>query len=212
MNIDLGQSWQAVLDEEISKPYFSELCRFVDAAYREHTCYPPQEKIFAAFRRTPFEAVKAVILGQDPYHEEGQAQGLAFYVPDTIKPPPTLMNIAKELGRFPDLLRWADEGVLMLNSTLTVQAHQAMSHRGRGWERFTDAAIRVLAERREHIVFILWGASAQRKGAFIDRSRHLTLSAPHPSPLSAYRGFFGSNPFAKANAYLLEHGIEPVQW
>ena len=122
------------------------------------------------------------------------------------------MNIAKELGRFPDLLRWADEGVLLLNSTLTVQAHQAMSHRGRGWERFTDAAIRVLAERREHIVFILWGASAQRKGAFIDRSRHLTLSAPHPSPLSAYRGFFGSNPFAKANAYLLEHGIEPVQW
>lgn len=212
MEVPVEPGWRAVLGEEFAKPYFADLSRFVDEAYRTGTCYPAAEKIFAAFERTPFGRVKAVILGQDPYHEPGQAQGLAFYVPPEIPVPPSLANIAKELGHAPDLLSWADQGVLLLNATLTVAAHRAGSHQRKGWETFTDAAVRILAERRENLVFILWGAHAQRKGAFIDRSRHLVIESPHPSPLSAYRGFFGSRPFSRANEYLVSRGLGAVAW
>ena len=212
MEVKIEESWKRILAEEFEKPYFAELVRFVKDAYASGVVYPPAGKIFNAFNRTPFDAVKVVILGQDPYHEPGQAQGLSFYVPPGIPPPPSLVNIAKELGHMPDLLKWADQGVLLLNATLTVAAHRALSHQNRGWEVFTDAVIRALAERRDHLVFILWGAFAQKKGAFIDRARHCVIASPHPSPLSAYRGFFGSKPFARANAYLAEQGIAGVEW
>ena len=156
--------------------------------------------------------MKVVILGQDPYHEPGQAQGLCFYVPPEIQAPPSLVNIAKELGHMPNLLSWTDQGVLLLNATLTVEAHKAGSHQGKGWEVFTDAVIHALASERENLVFILWGSYAQKKGAFIDETRHCVIKSAHPSPLSAYRGFFGSHPFAKANAYLQEHGQQPIEW
>jgi uracil-DNA glycosylase len=214
VDVKIEESWKRVLAEEFDKPYFSELAGFVRAEYRSGTVYPPAGLIFNAFARTPFDKVKAVILGQDPYHEPGQAQGLAFYVPPGVRTPPSLLNIAKELGKgsVPDLLHWTDEGVLLLNATLTVAAHRAGSHQGRGWETFTDAVVRVLNERREKLVFILWGAYARRKGAIIDRSRHCVIESAHPSPLSAYNGFFGSRPFAKANEYLAANGIEPVDW
>lgn len=212
VEVRIEPSWKVVLAAEFAKPYFAALAAFVKDAYRRGTVYPPPGKIFEAFARTPFEQVKVVILGQDPYHEPGQAQGLAFYVPPTVPHPPSLVNIAKELGHRPDLLKWTAQGVLLLNATLTVQAHQAGSHQNRGWEAFTDAVIRALAERREHLVFILWGAYAQKKGAFIDRSRHLVIASPHPSPLSAYRGFFGSRPFARANEYLEANGIGGIEW
>lgn len=212
MDVKIDESWKSVLEEEFAKPYFANLVTFVKDAYRTTTCYPPAGKIFAAFDRTPFDAVKVVILGQDPYHEPGQAQGLCFYVPPEVQSPPSLVNIAKELGHMPDLLKWTDQGVLLLNATLTVEAHKAGSHQGKGWEVFTDAVIRALAERREHLVFILWGSYAQKKGAFIDRNRHCVITSAHPSPLSAYRGFFGSQPFAKANAYLAERGVAPIEW
>ena len=212
MNVRIHESWGRVLAPEFEKPYFASLVDFVKRTYRTTTVYPEPKKIFAAFDRTPFDRVKVIILGQDPYHEPGQAQGLCFYVPPGVRPPPSLVNIAKELGRMPDLLSWTDQGVLLLNATLTVEAHRAGSHQGRGWETFTDAVIRILAERREHLVFILWGSYAQKKGAFVDRSRHCVIESAHPSPLSAYRGFFGSKPFEKANAYLAAHGIEPVAW
>jgi len=210
--IQIEESWKRVLGAEFEKAYFADLTAFVHASYREGVCYPPANLVFNAFNRTPFDKVKVVILGQDPYHEPGQAQGLAFYVPPSVPPPPSLVNIAKELGHMPDLLSWTDQGVLLLNSTLTVAAHRAGSHQGRGWETFTDAAIRILAERREHLVFILWGAFAQKKGAFIDTTRHCVIKSAHPSPLSAYRGFFGSRPFEKANDYLTKKGIESVRW
>ena len=225
VDVKIEESWKRVLGPEFEKKYFVDLTDFVRKAYMTGKCFPPAKLIFNAFNRTPFDKVKVVILGQDPYHEPGQAQGLAFYVPPEIQTPPSLVNIAKELaedggglktgdGRqgIPDLLSWTDQGVLLLNATLTVAAHRAGSHQGRGWETFTDAVVRALAEQREHLVFILWGSYAQKKGAFIDRNRHCVICSAHPSPLSAYRGFFGSKPFSKANAYLTSKGIEPIKW
>lgn len=220
MNVRIEESWKQHLQTEFDKPYFGELVRFVRGEYAMHTIYPPGKQMFAAFDACPFDAVKVVILGQDPYHEPGQAHGLCFSVNDGIPFPPSLQNIFKEiendLGKpIPtngNLQRWAQQGVLLLNATLTVRAHQAGSHQNRGWEEFTDAVIHRLAEEREHIVFILWGAYAQRKGAFIDRTRHLVLQSPHPSPLSAHRGFFGNHHFSKANEYLMAHGIQPIDW
>ena len=225
MDVRIEEGWKRALAGEFAKEYFAGLANFVRAAYARERCYPPGKLIFAAFDRTPYDKVKVVILGQDPYHEPGQAQGLAFYVPPGIRTPPSLLNIAKELSDdippaggavgappVPDLLSWADQGVLLLNATLTVAAHRAASLQGRGWETFTDSVVRLLAEGRENLVFILWGASAQRKGAIIDRSRHCVIESPHPSPLSAHRGFFGSRPFSRANAYLASHGKTPVRW
>ncbi len=212
MNVKIEESWRSALAGEFEKPYFAQLAEFVRAAYRAGPVYPPPAKIFEAFNLTPLDKVKAVILGQDPYHEPGQAQGLCFYVPPGVKTPPSLQNIAKELGHMPDLVSWAAQGVLLLNATLTVAAHRAGSHQNKGWEVFTDAVVRLLAERREGLVFILWGAYAQRKGAFIDRSRHCVIESAHPSPLSAHRGFFGSRPFARANEYLASRGLKPIAW
>ena len=225
VDVKIEESWKRVLGPEFEKKYFVDLTDFVRGAYRVGKCFPPPKLIFNAFNRTPFDKVKVVILGQDPYHEPGQAQGLAFYVPPETQTPPSLVNIAKELaedvgglktgdGRLgvPDLLSWTDQGVLLLNATLTVAAHRAGSHQGRGWETFTDAVVRALATEREHLVFILWGSYAQRKGAFIDRSKHCVICSAHPSPLSAYRGFFGSKPFSKTNAYLKANGIEEIVW
>ena len=212
MNVKIEESWKRVLGPEFEKSYFVDLTNFVRQAYTTEICYPPAKLIFNAFNRTPFNQVKVVILGQDPYHEPGQAQGLAFYVPPEIQPPPSLVNIAKELGHMPDLLSWTDQGVLLLNATLTVAAHRAASHQGRGWETFTDAVVRALATERENLVFILWGSYAQKKGAFIDTTRHCVIKSAHPSPLSAYRGFFGSKPFLKANEYLSSKGIETIKW
>lgn len=214
MDVRIEKTWKEELKDEFGREYFAKLAEFVRGEYARGTVYPPAGLIFNAFDLTPFDRVKVVIIGQDPYHEPGQAAGLAFYVPEGVKTPPSLVNIAKELGenRVPDLLSWARQGVLLLNATLTVAAHRAGSHQNRGWETFTDAAIRALSEKRDHLVFILWGAYAQRKGAVIDRSRHFIIESPHPSPLSAHRGFFGSRPFARANEYLLANGIEPVNW
>lgn len=212
MNFIKENTWNDILAPEFEKPYFTELMNFVDNAYSSTTVYPSKDKIFEAFNLAPFNKVKVIILGQDPYHEPDQAQGLCFYVPPSVKAPPSLKNIAKELGKMPDLLSWANQGVLLLNATLTVEAHKAGSHQKKGWEEFTDAAIKALAEKRENLVFILWGAYAQKKGAFIDRSRHLVIESAHPSPLSARRGFFGSQPFSKANAYLNEKNITPIIW
>lgn len=212
MIADIHPSWRNILDEESGKPYFATLMTFIENAYSSSVIFPPRQKIFEAFNRTPFDDVKVVILGQDPYHEPGQAQGLSFYVPENIKPPPSLRNIAKELGKMPDLLSWADQGVLLLNATLTVEAHKAGSHQKKGWETFTDAAIKALAERRQNLVFILWGAYAQKKGEFIDRSRHLVIESAHPSPLSARRGFFGSRPFERANEYLAQNSLRTIEW
>ena len=206
------ESWRRELKEEMERDYFVTLGRFVDGEYRSGEVYPPEGQIFRAFELTPFDKVRVVILGQDPYHEPGQATGLAFSVPEGVKSPPSLINIGKELGHPPDLIEWAKQGVFLLNATLTVAAHQAGSHQRRGWEEFTDAVIRRLAEKREHLVFILWGSYAQKKGAFIDRSRHLVIESAHPSPLSAYRGFFGSRPFLRANDYLVANDLSPVKW
>lgn len=212
MIADIHPSWRNILEEESGKPYFAALMTFIENAYSSSVVFPPRPKIFEAFNRTPFDDVKVVILGQDPYHEPGQAQGLSFYVPENVKPPPSLRNIAKELGKMPDLMSWADQGVLLLNATLTVEAHKAGSHQKKGWETFTDAAIKALAERRQNLVFILWGAYAQKKGEFIDRSRHLVIESAHPSPLSARRGFFGSRPFERANEYLAENSLKKIEW
>jgi len=212
VDVKIEPSWKRVLADEFEKPYFAQLAAFVRGAYASGTVYPPARFIFNAFNKTPFDRTRVVILGQDPYHEPGQAQGLAFYVPPTVDPPPSLVNIAKEVGHMPDLAAWAEQGVLLLNATLTVAAHRAGSHQNRGWETFTDAVVRKLNEERDHLVFLLWGSYAQRKGAMIDRTRHLVLEAPHPSPLSAYRGFFGCAHFTKCNAYLAERGLEPIVW
>lgn len=220
MNVKIEESWRAQLQKEFGKPYFEELTAFIRQEYTNKKVYPPAGLIFNAFDRCPFNEVKVVIVGQDPYHEPGQAHGLCFSVTDGVAIPPSLINIYKEihadLGKpIPhsgNLERWAEQGVLLLNATLTVQAHRAGSHQGKGWEIFTDAAIRQLALVREHLVFILWGAYAQRKGAEIDTNRHLVLKSPHPSPLSAHRGFFGNKHFSKANEYLLAQGKEPVDW
>ena len=220
MNVKIEQSWKEVLQREFEQDYFCNLVAFVKQEYASGTVFPPGNEIFAAFDATPFDRVKVVIIGQDPYHGERQANGLCFSVADGIQFPPSLLNIFKEIHddigtEIPtsgDLTRWAKQGVLLLNATLTVRAHCAGSHQGKGWEIFTDAVIRHLAENREHLVFILWGSYAIKKGAFIDRNRHCVLTSPHPSPLSAYRGFFGNHHFSKANAYLQSHSSEPIKW
>ena len=220
MNVKIEQSWKEQLASEFDKEYFKSLTDFVRQEYQSTTVYPPGSYIFNAFEHCPFDKVKVVILGQDPYHEPGQAHGLSFSVQDGIPYPPSLVNIFKELesdlGKpMPssgNLLRWADQGVLLLNATLTVRAHLAGSHQNRGWETFTDAVIHKLADNRSHLVYILWGSYAQKKGAFIDASHNLVIKSAHPSPLSAYRGFFGSKPFSKANDYLIATGQEPIDW
>jgi uracil-DNA glycosylase len=220
MDVRIEQSWKRHLMPEFDKPYFANLTNFVRDEYRTKTVYPPARLIFNAFDQCPFDEVEVVIVGQDPYHEPGQAHGLCFSVNDGVEIPPSLQNIYKEihddLGKpIPhsgNLERWARQGVLLLNATLTVQAHRAGSHQGKGWEEFTDAAIRHLANERENLVFILWGAYAQKKGENIDTNRHLVLKSPHPSPLSAHRGFFGNKHFSKANEYLIAHGKKPIDW
>ena len=221
MDVRIEQSWKAVLANEFNKEYFVRLTQFVKEEYNSGTpIYPPAKLIFNAFDHCPFDKVKVVILGQDPYHGAGQAHGLCFSVNKGIPFPPSLLNIFKEIEsdlgtpipQDGDLTRWSDQGVLLLNATLTVRAAQAGSHQKRGWEEFTDAAIRELASQRSGIVFILWGSYAQKKGAFIDRSKHLVLTSPHPSPLSAYQGFFGNHHFSTANKYLKEQGKSEIIW
>lgn len=221
MNVKIDNSWREHIGAEFEKPYFSALTDFVRHEYTTTTCYPPGSLIFNAFNLCPFDRVKVVIIGQDPYHEPGQAQGLSFSVPEGVPFPPSLQNIFKEiqldLGKpMPptgDLTRWAEQGVLLLNATLTVRAHQAASHQRHGWEQFTDAAIRALNAERENLVFILWGGYARSKAQLIDRSRHLVLESVHPSPLSANRGeWFGNHHFSQCNAYLREHGEQEIDW
>ena len=221
MQVKIEESWRKVLQPQFDSTYFELLTAFVRKAYQNSIVYPPGGKIFKAFNRTPFDKVKVVILGQDPYHGAGQAHGLCFSVQPGVAVPPSLVNIYKELTteygvdyttRNGDLSHWADQGVLLLNATLTVQAGMPGSHQGKGWETFTDAAIKALSEQREHLVFMLWGSYAQQKGRVIDTRRHLVLKAPHPSPLSVYRGFFGCGHFVKANEYLVQHGATPIQW
>ena len=220
MEVNIEDSWKRRLHPEFDKPYFYNLTNFVKEEYSKHTIYPPGKFIFHAFNTCPFDKVKVVIIGQDPYHEPGQYYGLCFSVLDGVPFPPSLLNIFKEIendlgkpmpksGR---LERWADQGVLLINAILTVRAHQAGSHRGKGWEEFTDAVIKILNDEKENIVFMLWGSYAQRKGAFIDRNRHCVLTAAHPSPLSADRGFFGCKHFSKANQYFKSKGISEIEW
>ncbi len=221
MNVRIEEGWKAALAPEFNKFYFEVLTDFVRSRYTQGKVYPPAGKIFQAFDSCPFDRVKVVILGQDPYHEPGQAEGLAFSVPQGIKIPPSLHNILQEistdLGR-PSIIQgghlmpWVDQGVLLLNATLTVEAHQAASHQGRGWETFTDAVIEILAKEKQGLVFMLWGSYARRKASLIPTGGHLILEAPHPSPLSAHRGFFGCRHFSKANAYLQRLGQPPINW
>ncbi|MBQ7192666.1 MAG: uracil-DNA glycosylase [Paludibacteraceae bacterium] len=220
MDVRIEHSWKEVLQEEFDKPYFEFLTSFVREEYSSQQCFPPAKYIFRAFDACAFDKVKVVILGQDPYHDVGQANGLCFSVNEGVALPPSLQNIYQELHRdlgiaIPlsgDLQRWATQGVLLLNSTLTVRAHQPLSHQNRGWEELTDAAIYALNNRRKNIVYMLWGSYARKKGAFINRRQNLVLEAPHPSPLSAYRGFIGCGHFSQANRYLQQHGLEPIQW
>ncbi len=220
MDVKIESSWREHLKGEFDKDYFIRLTDFVRDEYHNGIVYPPGPFIFNAFDLCSFDKVKVVIIGQDPYHGPGQAHGLCFSVNDGVPFPPSLQNIFKEIKsdigtEVPpsgNLTRWAQQGVLLLNSTLTVRAHQAASHAKHGWETFTDAVIRSLAEEREHLVFLLWGAYAQRKGEFIDRSKHLVLSSAHPSPLSAYNGFFGNKHFSTTNNYLIQHGETPIVW
>lgn len=220
MDVKIEQSWKDQLKDEFEKDYFIKLTNFVREEYKTKQIFPPAKLIFNAFEHTPFDKVKVVILGQDPYHNDGQAHGLSFSVPDGMPAPPSLVNIFKEINRdlgIPvpksgNLTRWANQGVLLLNATLTVQAHTAGSHQKKGWEPFTDAAIKQLADKRENIVFILWGAYAQKKAVMIDPNKHLVLKSVHPSPLSAHNGFFGNNHFSEANKYLESKGISPIEW
>ena len=220
MQVNIEQSWQQQLQGEFDKPYFAKLVAFVKQEYAHHTVYPPGKLIFNAFNQCPFDKVKVVLLGQDPYHEPGQAHGLCFSVNEGVQFPPSLGNIFKEIhddigAPIPasgNLTRWAQQGVLLLNATLTVREHQAGSHQRQGWEEFTDAVIRILSEKREHLVFILWGSYAQSKSQLIDGSRHCILRSAHPSPLSAYRGFFGNHHFSLTNQYLRTNGIGEIQW
>jgi len=221
MNVSIHASWEKALRETFASPEFTALTRFVKKAYSQSTCFPPGPKIFQAFDRCPFDQVKVVLLGQDPYHGVGQAHGLSFSVPPGIAHPPSLVNIFKEiqadLGHpYPqhgDLTAWADQGVLLLNATLTVQAHQAGSHQGKGWEAFTDRVIATLAQQREQLVFLLWGNYAKKKARWIDRDKHLILTAGHPSPLSANRGlWFGNRHFSQCNHYLSAVGKKPIDW
>ena len=221
MNVKINDSWAERLGNEFAQPYFSQLTDFVRHEYATTTCYPPGRLIFNAFNLCPFDSVKVVIIGQDPYHEAGQAMGLSFSVPDGVAMPPSLQNIFKEIQgdlgigvpQSGNLTRWAEQGVRLLNATLTVRAHQAGSHQRHGWERFTDAAISRLSEGRDHLVFILWGGYARSKASLIDRSRHLVLESVHPSPLSANRGgWFGNHHFSRCNEYLAGHGMGPINW
>lgn len=216
----ISNDWAEALKEEYSKPYYRELYKTIWKEYRDREIFPPADDIFNAFHLTPLKEVKVVILGQDPYHNKGQAHGLCFSVKPEVEIPPSLVNIYQELHDdlgcyIPDngcLTHWAEQGVLLLNTILTVRAHQAFSHRGLGWEQFTDAAIRAVNAQDRPIVFILWGRPAQAKSIMLNNPRHLILKSPHPSPLSAYRGFFGSRPFSAANHFLEANGVEPVDW
>lgn len=220
MQVKIEESWRQRLQSEFDKEYFEQLTEFVRQEYQQATVYPPGPLIFNAFNLCPFDRVKVVLIGQDPYHGPGQAQGLCFSVNEGVTFPPSLVNIFKELESdlgiqrptSGSLVRWAEQGVFLLNATLTVREHQPGSHQNRGWESFTDAVIRLLATEKAHLVFILWGGYAQRKGAFIDRNRHCVITSPHPSPLSAYHGFFGTKPFSRTNDYLTAHGLSPIQW
>jgi uracil-DNA glycosylase len=220
MHVKIEESWQKVLQDEFEKPYFKELVSFVKDEYTSQKVYPSGNQIFNAFERCPFDKVEVVILGQDPYHGPNQANGLAFSVSEKVRTPPSLLNIFKEiksdLGKdLPpngNLERWAEQGVLLLNATLTVRAGDAGSHQRKGWEEFTDAVVQKVNDLKENVVFMLWGAYAQKKGAFIDERKHLVLKAAHPSPFAADRGFFGSRHFSKANKYLEEHGKKPIDW
>ena len=220
MDVRLEPSWKARLQEEFEKPYFRRLAEFVRHEYAAKAVYPPPKRIFAALEAVPFDAVRVVLLGQDPYHGPGQAHGLCFSVPDGVPKPPSLQNIFKEIRddlglpipESGNLQHWADQGVLLLNATLTVAAGQAGSHQGQGWETFTDAVVKQLNEGRSGLVFLLWGAYAQKKGLHIDRAKHLVLEAPHPSPLSAHNGFFGCRHFSKTNAYFEARGAAPIAW
>ena len=221
MDVKIEESWKKVLQKEFDEKYFEDLVGFVKSEYKKSTVYPPANFIFNAFNLTPFDKVKVVILGQDPYHDENQANGLAFSVNNEIKIPPSLVNIYKEIesdlgqktvNKNGNLENWAKQGVLMLNATLTVKAHMAGSHQNKGWEKFTDAVVKILSEQKENLVFILWGSYAQKKGLVIDESKHLVIKSAHPSPLSAYNGFFGSKPFSQTNAYLIFNGLDPIEW
>jgi len=220
MEVKIEQSWKSALQEEFGQDYFSKLTKFVKDEYKTGAVYPPPAFIFRAFELTPFDSVKVVILGQDPYHGAGQANGLSFAVPPEVRLPPSLQNIFKELetdigpieNRTGDLERWARQGVLLLNATLTVRASTPGSHQNKGWEQFSDAVIKALSDKKEHLVFILWGNYARQKGAHIDRTRHCVIESPHPSPFSAHSGFFGSKPFSKTNKYLESHGKKPIDW
>ncbi|MGC9602585.1 MAG: uracil-DNA glycosylase [Minisyncoccia bacterium] len=221
MEVKIEQSWKEALEDEFGKLYFEALAAFVKHEYQNKTVYPPAKYIFRAFDLCPFDTVEVVILGQDPYHNIGQANGLSFAVGERAPLPPSLQNIFKEIEddlgkplvhKNGDLSRWAEQGVLLLNATLTVQGGAAGSHQGRGWEEFTDAAIKALSDRKEHLVFVLWGNYARAKGAHIDRSKHLVIESAHPSPFSASNGFFGSKPFSKTNDYLLAHNKKPINW
>ncbi len=220
MEVKIETGWKKALASEWQKPYFERLTAFVRHEYSVGTIFPPASKIFAAFDACPYDKTRVVILGQDPYHDTGQANGLCFSVADGVVKPPSLVNIMREVSEdtgapIPasgDLSRWATQGVLLLNSVLTVRAHAAASHQGCGWETFTDAVIETLSHQRQGLVFMLWGSYAIRKGAFIDREKHLVLTSPHPSPLSAYRGFFGNHHFSKANQWIIDHGGEPIAW
>lgn len=222
MQVKIEQGWKQALQAEFDKPYFEILTSFVREQYRTKQVFPPSKLIFNAFDSCPFDKVKVVIIGQDPYHDIGQAHGLCFSVQDGIKLPPSLQNIYKEINSdlghpsvcYPsgNLSRWAQQGVLLLNATLTVEAHKAGSHQNKGWEVFTDAAIQALAQQKQHIVYLLWGNYAQRKAAFVPSQNNLILKAAHPSPLSAYNGFFGCKHFSKTNSYLIQHSLPPIQW
>lgn len=220
MKVQIDPSWNEALREEFEKPYFETLTHKIKEAYTTTIVFPPGRLIFNAFNLTPFHEVKVVLLGQDPYHNLGQAMGLSFSVPSGIPLPPSLQNIYKELSDdlgitappTGDLTHWARQGVLLLNTTLTVEAHTPRSHWGWGWEQLTDKVIQLLSQQLEHLVFILWGSDAQRKEIFIDPQKHLILKAPHPSPLSSYRGFFGCKHFSQTNYYLLQHNKQPIRW
>ncbi len=221
MEVKIEESWKKVLQKEFDEKYFGNLIEFIKSEYQKTTVYPPAKFIFNAFNLTPFDEVNVVILGQDPYHGPNQANGLAFSVNDKIPTPPSLVNIYKEIesdlgvktkNTNGNLENWARQGVLMLNATLTVRAAQAGSHQNKGWENFTDAVVKILSEQKENLVFILWGSYAQKKGSVIDENRHLVIKSSHPSPLSAYAGFFGSKPFSQTNSYLIFTGKEPIEW
>jgi uracil-DNA glycosylase len=220
MQIDLPASWQAVLADELEQPYMGQLAQFVDAEREQYQVFPPEADVFNALKTTPYDRVNVLILGQDPYHDDGQAHGLAFSVRPGVKPPPSLQNMFKELKsdlgcRVPNngcLVPWAEQGVLLLNAVLTVRAHTPTSHKNKGWERFTDAVIRKLSEKSDPVVFVLWGGYAQKKLNLIDSEKHVVIQSAHPSPLSARNGFFGSKPFSQINGALREAGKPEIDW